>query len=584
MNGIVNQINSNRVAALCGVAASLMWVSQPPFCLWLVAFVALVPWLMLIDIQQPLTRRGYVVVWLCAFLYWLISLQGLRHAHWAIYPAWVALAAYLSVYNLLFVSVCRRMINPIRAGRSIPIWIAAPVTWVGLECVRNYFITGISAAMLGHTMADVPVMIQIADLFGTYGISFVLVTVNVAVFCALKFWQDKQGRHSVLPAVAVAGVLMAATIAYGFHRVGQTSVSDTDSPLATFALIQRAEVVEYVHNPQREVDIFRAYERETVRALQSANVAVDAVVWPESMMSAGNPWFFAEPDAIPPAEYQVSAEEFQLGIRESQDRFCSIRKMIQDEFASFNQSRKAPHWIGGCGVVGYSQLPHQYNGIVNLGPDGSMQNWYGKTHLVLVGEYIPVLGSLPGIRSILPMLTQGDGPKQFVVGETTVAPNICIETAVERVTINQMGAMHSQQKLPDVIVTVTNDGWFDDSSVIDHHLRCAQLVAVGARRPILSSANNGPTAWIDSCGQIVKRLETGTNGSIIATPLKDSRTSLYIRIGDWPARLLAIVCIIYLLGIFRDWRNQRRERRLESAGDPDAPLGPDVPLGTVETK
>lgn len=556
----------------------LQWISQPPFCLWVVAFVALVPCLTLIAQTRPFVRRDYFAIWFCAFLYWLISLQGLRHAHWAIYPAWVALAAYLSVYVVLFVSVCRRMTKRGILGRSIPLWIAAPIAWVGLECIRNYFLTGLSAAMLGHTMADVSVMIQIADLFGTYGVSFVLVSVNVAVFCTARFLQESDARQRVTAPIVMAVALLAATIGYGLHRIDQTDDAKSGSQLATFALVQRSEVVEYVYDPKRELDMFSAYENETLAALRSAGTGVDAVVWPESMMTGGTRWFFAAPDAVPPKEFEVSAEEFHLGIAESQQMFTRVREPIQAGFARVNPSGKAPHFIGGCSVVGYSDVPNQYNGFVHLGPDASMQQWYGKTHLVLVGEYVPVLGSIPGIRAVLPLLTRGDGPKQFVIGPTTVAPNICIETAVERVTIDQMGILNSQQSLPDVIVTVTNDGWFDDSSVIDHHLRCAQLVAVGARRPVLSSANNGPTAWIDSCGQIVERLATGSSGSIIAMPKADSRTSLYIRIGDWPARLLAFVCIAYLIGSLRDWRNQRREPRDLESGAAEGPRG------TVETK
>ena len=66
------------------------------------------------------------------------------------------------------------------------------------------------------------------------------------------------------------------------------------------------------------------------------------------------------------------------------------------------------------------------------------------------------------------------------------------------------------------------------------------------------------------------------------TPLRDSRTSLYIRIGDWPARMLAIACLVCLFGSFRDWRNQRLERPDLESRDLDADDA--GPLGTVETK
>ena len=106
-----------------------------------------------------------------------------------------------------------------------------------------------------------------------------------------------------------------------------------------------------------------------------------------------------------------------------------------------------------------------------------------------------------------------------------------------------MQQFHQSGKTPDVIVTVTNDGWFDSTSVIDHHLRCAQMVAIACRRPVLSAANNGPTAWIDSRGQIVERLDTGDSGAVIATPTRDERISLVVRMGDWPAAATLILAV-----------------------------------------
>ena len=208
-------------------------------------------------------------------------------------------------------------------------------------------------------------------------------------------------------------------------------------------------------------------------------------------------------------------------------------------------------------MIRYAEQVEMYSGVVHIKPSSvessavaaepSSVEWYGKTHLVMFGEYIPILPWIPGLKSLVPPsmgLNTGPGPSRMTIGDTIVAPNICVETAVERVCVNQMRALRSDGPLPDVLVTVTNDGWFDDSSVVDHHLRCAQLVAVGCRRPILSSANNGPTAWIDSSGQIVDQLDTGENGAVIAKPIRDPRTSPYVRIGDWPATGCAMFCLV----------------------------------------
>lgn len=568
MNGInKSSLSGKQYATLAGASAVLLWLSQPPFAIWPLATIALLPWLwIVVELKAP-TRREYLTLWLFASLYWLVSLQGLRHANPLLYPCWIALAGYLGVYAVAFVPCTRQLL-----ARGMPVWIAAPIAWVGLECVRNYLLSGISAAMLGHTMADVPMLIQIADLFGTYGISFVLVCVNVAVLEGLRCCGKKTAWPKAIPSFVSAFVLVAGVIGYGTLRLAH----DAGEPLATFALIQRGEEVEYMQTREREEEIFTNYADQARRTLQSADKPVDAVVWPESMFTGGVPRMTADPDAVVPTEAGMPASEFFSNVELHGQYYLDRIRRVQSLAAMSQRTDTPPHLIVGCGVVHYdSKGTNVYSGAIHATSDGRIDDWYGKTHLVMFGEYVPIVQSIPGASSLLPPgmgLARGPGVKRFMVGETAVVPNICIETAVERVTINQIAELGRRGESADVVVNLTNDGWFDETSVIEHHLRCAQLVAVGCRRPILSAANNGPTAWIDSSGRIQQRLATGVNGAIIARPRRDDRHSLYVRIGDWPARVLGLIAVLAIfVPLIARWTVGAKRSDEEAADSPTIP-------------
>ncbi len=356
--------------------------------------------------------------------------------------------------------------------------------------------------------------------------------------------------------------MLSATLLYGYVRLRQP----LSRPLATFALIQRSEPVEYSQDQQRELEMFENYARQSVAAVARSASDIDAVVWPESMFTGALPWMIAEQGFALPAGSQVSRDEFKDFVEGNRRYFLRRAAELDDAMASARTPERSRSLIVGCGVVRYGQSPEVYSGIVHVPPTSSSSppavQWYGKTHLVMFGEYIPLASSIPGlreyIRSIGMGLTQGPGAQRLMVKDTTVSPSICIETAVERVTVNQLRELRRAGEMPDVLVTVTNDGWFDDSSVIDHHLRCAQLVAVACRRPLLSAANNGPTAWIDSYGKIVQRLPTGSTGNLIATPRADLRESLYLRISDWPATLLGLVCVVFCVDAFLARRKRNK--------------------------
>ena len=546
------------IALLCSASVAMLWLAQPPLKFWPLAFVAICPWLRVISIKAVFDRRVYMTIFVVSTGYWMLSLQGLRHANIAIYPAWIALSAYLALYHVAFILLSRRLVQ-----RNVNIMAAAPLAWLTTELIRNYLITGISVLMLGHTMADVPPMIQVADLAGTYAVGWVLMVVNIAVYQMIAWRKSELKPRPAIAAVFVALIYLAATGIYGVYRLNQP----IGRALATFVLLQRNETVEFPQPMEREREIFQNYAIQAIDAVQASKQTVDAVVWPESMFTGEAPWLVLEDDfVVPPGasvdDVMMGRDEFVAAIDRGRsyvtDRARDMGRLMASPADQPGSIRSTPpHLIAGSGVLRYGQRISSYSGVLHFDPDGHVEDWYGKTHLVMVGEYIPIVSWIPGLKKLIPPevgLATGDGPVRMNVGDTVVSPNICIETAVERVTIKQVG----NPDLPpaDVVVNVTNDGWFDHSSVIDHHLRCVQLVAVGCRRPILSSANNGPTAWIDARGKVVQKLPTGSTGHIVATPTDNDRTSFYVKVGDWPIWLLTLISVTFAF------------RPIKSAGKP----------------
>ncbi|MEC8475348.1 MAG: nitrilase-related carbon-nitrogen hydrolase, partial [Planctomycetota bacterium] len=512
-------------------------------------------------------------------------------------------SGYLGLYWILFIYAGRWMLH----DRSFSLGFSVAIAWIGQEYIRNYLLSGLSACMLGHTMVHAPVAMQIAACFGSYGVSLFVVAGNLLVFqvirsrtvynsipfpsccktdspsTATESNEDSMPCKAGSPETATSWRLDSAlsigwigwALVYGVWKL-EAAESQNAETLGTYVLIQRSEPVEYIQPTSRAIEIYQAYVRETLDALSNQAGPIDAIVWPESMYSAGNPWMEIEKTKTSQSAaslngLRIAAEasgltvlDLRRAIGESQKYFQQRSQALIDASQATLASGDPVQVLAGCGVMRYAAEPEVYCGLVQIGQDGAVQHWYGKNHLVMFGEYIPVLSSIPYLKDLLPPgmgLKAGSSAQPFDVNGVNLLPNICLETAVERVAVNHVRELREQGQDVDAIVTVTNDGWFDRSSVVTHHLHCAQFVAVSTGLPILSAANNGPTAWIDSEGRIVRQLGVGSNGYLVAEPKRPQTKTLYTRIGDWPARCLGLyTCLPVLAALIRKVSDRRNKQ------------------------
>ena len=509
-------------------------------------------------------------IWIAATAYWLMSLQGLRYAHPLMFMPWFALSAYLAIYPVLWIGLLRWLTRQAAESiGSVKQGLVAAGLWVGLEWIRNHFATGISVLMAGHALGNMPLLVQVADIFGTYGVSFLVITINGWLYGIWMASRTSDFRRVVIQNAIAVLTMLASVLAYGSYRLNQ----EVSPGQTTFLLLGRDEQTEYAPDLKRDQRIFAAYRDQMVRACASSQQAIDAVVWPESMFGGGSIWYSIEDDmevptqAIGPDGRKLTMDQMKSLLQTEQAIFESrSRELLNETVLPTSQHEQAPAIIAGCGVLSYGDRVRQHSGVLSIDHEGRVSDWYAKTHLVLFGETIPLVHRLPVIKDMIPPgmgLDHGTEVKTFDVGASVVLPNLCIETAVERTVMNQMRTLlEADGTLPDVIVTLTNDAWFDHSAVVDHHLRCAQLVAVGARRPVLSSANGGPTAWIDSAGRIVERLDARKAGEITAVPKVDARVSFYVRYGAVFAGTAGwFTAGLMLFGLFERFRLNRLSRK-----------------------
>ena len=167
-------------------------------------------------------------------------------------------------------------------------------------------------------------------------------------------------------------------------------------------------------------------------------------------------------------------------------------------------------------------------------------------HLVMFGEYIPLFDIWPSLYKLTPLgegVTAGAGPVAERIGGVLFAPSICYETVIPQLFRKQIHQLRGESREPDVLVNVTNNGFFWGSSELDLHLMCGVFRAVECRKPLLIAANTGFSAWIDADGRVVEQGPRREPGFIIADVELDDRGSFYLEYGGWLELIYFVPCI-----------------------------------------
>lgn len=542
-----NWCRSTAGLALGG--ALLLWAALPPVGWGWLGWVGAVPWVVLIRREKLDGRRPYLTLGLAGFAFWMGTLHFLRLPHWATSFGWVAISFYLAFYLPVFVGLSRVAVHRLR----IPVILAAPIVWTGLELVRGHLLTGMSLASLGHTQYRWIEMIQVSDLAGAYGVSFVVMFVAASLARMLPC-DDR--RWTFWPLVPTA-VVLAAVLVYGHVRTS----GDYTSPGPRVALIQGSIDIEIfgAADPAEQQRLYSERCKSTFfeycqlsREALGEHRHVDLLVWPESMF----PWSLLTFDsgAKMPPWFKGTESEFRESLPRWAGESPAAMARLAKEFG-------VPLLLGvNTNHLGVGR-ERSYTSAAYVGRDGKLLDRYDKIHLVMFGEYMPFVESCPWLQNFTPLTgsaSPGDRFVEFDAGGVRVAPSICYENVLSHFIRRQVNALAADGKEPAVLINLTNDGWFWGSSELDLHLICSVFRAVECRKPFLVAANTGFSAWVDGDGRIVRQGPRRGKGVILAEPCLDGRTSWYLARGDWFAGTCLAGCVLFgMVGLYRRIRGNR---------------------------
>jgi len=503
-----------------------------------------------LGVRKSLAERPYLVLWIVGFFFWMLTLHWLRLPHWATSFGWVALSVYLACYLPVFVALTRVAVH--RLG--VPVIVAAPVVWTGLELARGHLLTGFTMASLGHTQYRWICLIQVSDLAGAYGVSFVVMFVAACIARMVPL----EGRRWCFWPLVPAGLLLAAALVYGDARIGQLEAASGEehSPVRV-GLVQGSFDVVLKPPPGTNEKIHARYLELSQQAIKRFG-QLDLVIWPETVYGT----FLIEHAAVPavPEWWKGDAQQFR-------------RRLRQVALASIEHLRNTAEMLGVAMIVGITRQfwgadgPKVFNSAAFVPLDGRPILSYDKMHLVMFGEYVPFAKQLRPLVQLTPLSTlglatePGNRPMSFELRGVRFSPNICYESVMPQVIRRQVRSLAAAGREPHVLVNLTNDGWFWGSSELDMHLVCGVFRAVEARKPLLIAANTGISAWIDCCGRIIARGPRRDEALLLAEMHPLLHHSWYMQYGDVPAGACLAFCIATgCVGCWNRWRTGRRRQ------------------------
>jgi apolipoprotein N-acyltransferase len=348
--------------------------------------------------------------------------------------------------------------------------------------------------------------------------------------------------------------MFAITLGYGHWRIQQGPAAD--APSVRVGLVQGNIDITMKADPAEAGAIYDHYLKWSQEAVEQARRdggrPLDLIVWPETMFRSALHGFaddFKTPDGSTIGEFNARVQ---------------ARSGTNAKIAETVGLLGSPMLLGIDRLRWHTETEYEhYNSAVFVDASGKQLAHYDKMHLVMFGEYVPFADWFPWLYKLTPLpggAKAGSGPAACEIHGFRFAPNICYETVIPHLIRRQIAQLREQGQEPDVLVNVTNDGWFWGSSELDLHLRCGVFRAVECRKPLVIAANTGFSAWINGDGRIIKQGPRHEAAALVANVQRDPRQSLYLTIGDWPSAVCLLVCVGLAIVGYRDLRCTAKAR------------------------
>ena len=503
------------------LTSAMLWFSFPPIGLWPLAWFAPIPLLHLVGRKKLAGKRPYLSIGLSGFLYWLATFYFVPLPHPVLWLGWLVVSGYLSLFTVLMFWSARVMVH----RWNLPMFFAAPIAWTGDEWLRCNVLTGMGLVCLSHSQYQQSWLIQIADLFGAYALTFSIVLV-ASTLLYLPLLTTKLERRTNTLVFGFGLAWLACVVAYGAWSLSRTIPQDESRQLVV-ALVQGSIDTRLGERQAVQEEKFAQYSKLTVDARQKWP-DLELIIWPESGLPI--------PDLLPDGEVENDpevAENAAVGMKKVWGFATGYPVVLRDPIPMLT------------GTVSGDLAGEQYfNSAILIDRQGVVTDRYFKNHRVMYGEYFPVLNLIPAFRERMPEIEAGDSAEVFEVDGVRLAPLICFETTVPHLVRKHLNTLRSQGREPDALVNPTNDGWFFGTSCLDFHLACNVFRAVEMRKPNLVCANTGFSAEIDSSGRLLQCGPRRDVEVIRAVVTPESRNSLYRETGDWIPFSLALVTLI----------------------------------------
>ncbi len=490
---------------------------------WL-AWFALVPLLYSLKDLSPKQAFGIGMVSGTAhfftLLYWLVPFL-VKFGHLSFFLSIIValgFALFLSIYFALFSLILAKFCT-----KPLTSLFLVPSGWVSMEYIRSYLFTGFPWELLGYSQFSRLHLIQISDIVGVFGVSFLIALSNATLFTILLYltgisWHGSKVSKKIALWSSVSTILIFGLVFYyGNFQLGSISNQISSAKHIKVAVVQG--------NISQSVKWDPAYQGITIEKYIDLSVSTkrerpDLVVWPETAL----PFYFFN---IRDAEL---TDMVKKGIKETEAHF-----LIGSPAFEFREKE-----------VDY------YNRAYLVNTKGEKIDQYDKVHLVPFGEYVPFKKWLPFINKIVEPVGNYIGGEKGKVAwwdGTGIGTLICFEVIFADLAraLAKNGAAF--------FVNITNDAWYGTSGGPYQHFSMTVFRAVENRKALVRSANTGISGFVNPSGRVITKTplekEAVMTGNI---PLMQIKT-VYMGIGDLFAMICLAITILTCIHTIK-WKNK----------------------------